>query len=94
MRSWYLTIRNKVGTIIATNGNIGVEARELWKWLIEHTVLRGKLYGHPQKMDWLNLFTQKKSRMDDQKAEGSHLSKKCDAKFLYLSQLSNTAPTD
>lgn len=77
------------------NGNIGVEARELWKWLIEHTVLRGKLYGQPKKkMDWLNLFTQKKSRMDDQKAEGSHLSKKCRAKFLYLSQLSNTEPTD
>lgn len=28
------------------------------------------------KMDWINLLPQKKSRMDDQEAEGSHINKK------------------
>lgn len=42
-----------------------------------------------QKMDWLNLFTQQKSRMDDQEAEASQLNKNCPA-----NQLSDLEPTD
>lgn len=45
-----------------------------------------------KKIDWLNLFTQKRSQMDDQEVEGSHLNKKCHAAFLYLSQFSDSEP--
>lgn len=87
-----LNIRN-ISTITSMSVEFEVVARELQRELIEHTVVRGKLYGQP-KSGLASFFTQKKSRKHDQEAEGSHFNKTCHVKVPYLSQLSDSEPTN
>lgn len=49
------------------------------RWLLEHGVLGGRIDGRPITV-LLNLNNEKKSRVDDQKAEASRFNKKL--KFL------------
>lgn len=52
----------------------GLMHRKLYSWLIEHNIPRGRIDGQPRRV-LLKLFSQKKSRVGDKAAEGSHLNK-------------------
>ena len=63
--------------------------RELWKWLIEHVICRGKRDGHSVRM-LFNIQEQKnfsKPSMEKQEAKGSHSKKKKKSENPLLSSL-------
>lgn len=60
------------------SGSQGVLTHRELRWLMEHSILRGKLQEQQTRV-LLNLYQQKKSRRDAQEAEGSQTIKSRDS---------------
>lgn len=53
----------------------GLTGRELWRWLMEHGIPKGKRDGQPARV-MTNISNKEKSREEDQEAEGRCSSQK------------------